>query len=164
MKSSLTGRLTAWILAWLLVVPALAAEPQLAAATSFAADAQVARARKIPILVLYSRPGCRWCELARNDYLIPLSQDPAFAGRVLIRQVHIDDTPTALVDFDGSSTSHGAFARARRISLAPTLDFLDDSGKPLVEAIVGMRLPDYYGATIERAIEQSLAKLRGETK
>ena len=160
-------RLTVSILAWLLASPALAGGSGEAAtivqAGSFAADGLIAQQRKIPILVFYSRPPCPWCLQARQEQLLPLAGDPAATGRVLIREIVLDsDTP--LVDFDGRSTTHAAFARAHRISLVPTLDFLDERGNRLVEPVVGVRVPDYYGAVIDRAINESLAKLRGETK
>lgn len=165
--------LGAWILAWLLALPALAGNArhgqarvkQLTLAGSFAADALLVRERKIPILVFYSRPGCRWCELARNNFLLPLANNPAVANRVLIREIDLDnefDTP--LTDFGGRTTTHSAFGRTRRIRLTPTIDFLDDHGMRLVEPIVGMRLADFYGTQIERGLEESLAKLRSEAR
>lgn len=169
MTPSFLGRpgafICASILAWLLVLPALAGAAGLTPAGSFAADGRIARERKIPILVFYSRDGCKWCDLARDRYLVPLSKDPAWAGRVLIREVELDgDFETALTDFGGRTTTHTAFARTRRVRLTPTIDFLDDQGMRLAEPIVGVRLPDYYGTFIERGIEESLAKLRPESK
>lgn len=156
-------RLTVWILAWLLALPALAGGPGqttgIALAGSFAADGLLAQQRKIPILVFYSRAQCSWCAQARHEQLLPLANDPATAGRVLIREIALDsDMP--LTDFSGRSTTHGAFAETRRIRTTPTLDFLDDRGNRLVEPLVGVRVPDFYGAVIERAITESLAKLR----
>lgn len=157
--------LCAWILAWPLAWPAFAADPGLTPAGSFAADALLVREKKIPILVIYSRDDCGWCEMVRNRYLIPMNKDPANADRVLIREIDLDgDFDTPLTDFTGRTTTHSAFARTRRIRLTPTLDFLDDRGARLVEPIVGVRLADFYGTFIERAIEESLAKLRAETK
>lgn len=162
-----TGALIlAWILAWLLAAPALAAKAAAAepvAAQSFAADAATARARRIPILVFYTRPNCSWCEQVRREHLRPLARDPASADRVLIREVKLE-AGAALTDFDGRATTHSEFGRSRGIRLSPTLDFLDERGRRLVEPIIGVRLPDFYGAFIDRAIDDSLTKLRSETK
>lgn len=157
-------RLARWILAWLLALPALAGAAGLTPGSSFAADALIARERRIPLLVLYSRDNCSWCEMVRRNYLIPITNDPAAAQRVLIREVRIAGSATPLTDFAGRATTHAAFAAAAHVSLAPTLDFLDDRGNRLVEPIVGVRLPDFYGAHIDRAIEEALAKFRAETK
>lgn len=157
------------ILAWLPAAPALAAKAaaagELAKAVSFADDAATLRARRIPLLVFYTRANCSWCEQVRRQHLLPLAKDPANAHRVLIREVGLDErADRALTDFDGRATTHAAFAGGRRIRLSPTLDFLDANGRRLVEPIIGVRLPDFYGAFIDRAIDESLAKLRTETQ
>ena len=38
--------------------------------------------------------------------------------------------------------------------------FHGPAGEPLAEAIVGFRLADFYGAYLERAIEESRARLK----
>lgn len=161
MAPSSIGRLAAWILAWLLVLPGVAAAFELVPAGSFAADALVAREHRIPILVFYSRDDCKWCDITRSRYMIPLARDKKNAQRVLIRVVDLSsDFDTPLTDFSGRTTTHHTFARMRRIRMTPTLDFLDDRGNRLVDPIVGMRSEDFYGLTVERAIEASLAKMR----
>jgi thioredoxin-related protein len=140
-----------------------AARVELVAAGSFPADALIARERRVPILVFYTRFDCSWCDKARREFLLPLQRNPASAGRVLIREIEADSN-TPLTDFSGRTTTHYTFARTRRVRLTPTLDFLDAGGNRLVEPIVGMRLPDYYATFIERAIDESLAKLRAEQK
>ncbi len=163
MTPSSTGRLGAWILAWLLALPAATTAAELTPAGSFAADALIVREKKIPILVFYTRNDCNWCEFVRNRYLIPLARNPAAARRVLIREVGLDaDFDTPLTDFGGRTTTHSAFARTRRIRLTPTLDFLDDRGNRLVDPIVGVRLPDFYGTFIDRAIDESIARLKAD--
>lgn len=171
MSPSSVARRSARILAWLLALPALAAlaAPQAAPlaavpdAGSFAADAQTARERRVPILVFYTREDCPWCAYARRNHLNALANGEANAQRVLVREIDVGgDRP--LTDFSGRTTTHAKFARARRVKLTPTLDFLDDRGMRLVEPIVGVRLPDYYGTYIDRAIEESLAKLRSDNQ
>jgi hypothetical protein len=84
---------------------------------------------------------------------------------VLIREIVVgSDFDAPLTDFGGRTTTHSAFARTRRVKLTPTLDFLDDRGNRLVDPIVGVRLPDFYGTFIDRAIDESIAKLRTETQ
>lgn len=156
-----------WPLHWLRpAVAAILAWPLLASALppgqDLAADARQMRELKLPMLVLYSRAGCDWCERARRDHLEPLAADPAAASRVLIRQIDIDRR-TAIADFSGKATSHRDFAARRKIRLTPTLEVLGPDGESLTEAIVGVRLPDFYGTYIDRAIDAGLARLRGDT-
>ena len=77
----------------------------------------------------------------------------------LVRELHIDrDTP--LIDFAGRRTSSADFARRLQVRLVPTVMFHGPAGEPLAEAIVGFRLADFYGAYLERAIEESRARLK----
>ena len=159
MKPLNYGRLTPWILAWLLALPALAAAAELPAATDFAADARTAGSAKIPILVFFSRVDCPWCEMARRDTLLPLAQEPANATRVLIREVVVrSDKP--LVDFNGRVTTQRAFAKARRIRMVPTVEFLDARGKRLADPIVGVD-GEFFSAIVGHGIIESSTKLRG---
>jgi hypothetical protein len=48
--------------------------------------------------------------------------------------------------------------------MTPTLLFLADDGRELAPAIVGYRLPEFYGTLIEQAIEDSRLRLRNGTK
>jgi len=152
---------------WLrLVVAAILAWAPLASALppaqDLAADARRMREQKLPMLVLYSRAGCDWCERARRDYLEPLAADPATAGRVLIRQIDIDRR-TAIADFSGKASNHKDFARNRKVRLTPTIELLGPDGETLAEAIVGVRLPDFYGTYIDRAVDTARDRLREKT-
>ena len=161
LKARFGALISASILAWLPLAPACAAAPEPPLAADFAADARAAAESRVPILVFYTRDGCSWCEMARRSYLRPLAGD---TQRVMIREVAVDKTRQRLNGFDGRRTTHAAFARERRVKLTPTLDFLDADGRRLVEPMVGVSLPDFYGVFIDRAIDESLAKLRPEPK
>jgi thioredoxin-related protein len=141
------------ILAWPLLASALPP------ARDLAADARQMREQRLPMLVLYSRDGCGWCERARVHHLDPLAADPATAARVLIRQIDIDRR-TALADFAGKPGTHKDFAHGRKIRLTPTIELLGPDGETLAEPIVGVRLPDFYGTYIDRAIDTARDRLR----
>lgn len=170
MRSAYTAftRQRLWILACLalstLAGPASAQTPALPAAAlqlarDLAADAQLLRQRRVPLMVLYSRADCPWCERARREYLIPLASDPAAAGRVLMRQIDIDSA-APLIDFDGRVTTHGRFAAAQHAQLTPTLMFYGPDGRQVAGPVVGFLLADFYAAYIDRGIDAGLAGLR----
>lgn len=150
--SSRRRLLCVWILAWLACAPAAAAP--LAEARNLAEDAQTMREKRIPMVVLFSRGGCHWCEKVRREHLAPLADDG-----VLLREVHTDRN-APLTDFAGRAGSHRTFAREQRARLTPTLMFFGPDGRQLAEPIVGYRLPDFYGAYVDDAIEHSRQKLR----
>jgi len=149
-----------------LTVAAILAWPPLAAALppaqDLAADARQMREQRVPMLVLYSREGCGWCERARVHHLDPMAADPANASRVLIRQIDVDRR-TAIADFSGKPGTHRDFARARKIRLTPTIEVLGPDGELLAEPIVGVRLPDFYGTYIDRAVDTARDRLREKT-
>jgi thioredoxin-related protein len=128
-------------------------------AGNLAADGAAAKTRHLPILLFFNRVGCPYCERALREYLTPMQRDPAYADRVLFRQVEIDQS-NRLVDFSGRATTHREFASRYKISLTPTIWFVDGDGKVLAEPIIGLRTVDFYGAYLDQAIADSLAKLQ----
>ncbi len=133
------------------------AQHTLIEATDLAADARLAAARGVPLVVLYSRDDCSWCEKVRREHLGPLSRDPA--APAVIRELHMDRT-TALVDFAGRRTTGADFSKQVQARFAPTVMFHGPDGTALAEPIVGFRLADFYAAYLDRAIEESRARLQ----
>ena len=138
--------------------PARAAD-RLVHATNFQADARTATSRKVPVMVIFTSPGCHYCERVKRDYLIPMHKDKAYRNKVVIREVTVG-AGTPLVDFDGSRTTEGAFAAAHKVFMVPTVKVLDLKGQDAAEPIVGLLTADYYFGYLEAAIEEGLGKLR----
>ena len=154
-------RIVALILSWLPL--ALGAAPGashgIAPAHDLAADTREMRARGAVMLVLYSQAGCRWCERARAEILLPLQNDPASRGRVVLREIALDDD-ASLTDFAGRKTTHRQFARSEGARFTPTLIVYGPDGTRLAESIVGFRIADFYAEYVNRAIDEGLARLR----
>lgn len=156
--------IAAWvlILAWGPGLPgAASAADGLIHAKSFQADARLAAQRQVPLLVLFTSPGCHYCDRVKREYLTPMHKDPAYRKKVLIREVTVGAT-TPLTGFDGASTTEGAFAAAHKVFMVPTVKVLDTHGNDTAEAIVGLLTPDYYFGYLEAAIEEGLRKVRGK--
>lgn len=150
----------ALILAWgLAPAGAAAAVDRLVSAQSFQADARNAAKQQVPILVLFTSPNCAYCERAKREYLVPMQKDPAFRGRVVIREVNIESTDR-VTGFDGKQTTEDAFARAHDVSIVPTVKVFDTRGAETSEAIVGLTIPDYYYGYLESAIDEGARKVR----
>jgi hypothetical protein len=75
-------------------------ETSLTLVTNFAADAKIAREKSLPIVVLFSLPGCPHCEAIRRSHLRPLSNEVPL--RATVRQIDID-AGREMVDFQGRS-------------------------------------------------------------
>lgn len=150
----------------LLLAPALALAPLAGAepgpalplASDLRADGELVRRRRVPIVVLFSLPGCPYCEVVRRSHLGPMLGDPRQSRRVIVRQIDIG-SDRAVVDFSGERTTHGRIARAREVAAAPVVAFWDGAGAPIAEPLKGMLLPDFYAAYLESAIETAQARL-----
>jgi thioredoxin-related protein len=126
-------------------------------AADLAADARLAATKGVPLVLLYSRDDCAWCEKVKREHLGPLSRDPA--ATAVVRELHMDRA-TPLIDFAGRRTTGADFSRQMQARFAPTVMFHGPDGAQLAEAIVGFRLADFYAAYLERAIEESRIKLQ----
>ena len=139
--------------------PALRRRAELPRAHDLAADAAASRRERLPILLFFDRDECPYCEQALREYLVPLSRDE-WQGRALFRQVGIDRRD-AVVDFDGTRTTHQALAVRYAALLSPTVLVVDANGLPLGEPIVGLLTVDFYGAYIDNALQAARARLAG---
>ncbi len=137
----------------------LAAGTDLPPAQDLRAEAERAAQAGGPLIVVFSRKDCKYCETVKRDYLKPLAADPRFRDRVVIRQVN-QDSDAALVDFHGAATTHAQLARAEKIRLVPVVAFYGPQGKRLAEPIVGARLPDFYPSYLEESVEKSSQALK----
>lgn len=140
---------------------AQAAGHDLPAATDLRAEATLAAQLGGPLVILYSRRDCKYCETVKRDYLKPLATQPRHRDKLLVRQIN-QDSEHALVDFRGEKTTHARFASAEKIKLVPVVAFYGPNGRRLADPIVGARLPDFYPSYLETAIEQSTAALKAK--
>jgi len=151
------------------VATRVVAAPSLAPAAAYAAgvtyasdlreDAEAARQRAVPILVMFSARGCPYCELVMADYIEPMSRGSSYADKVIIRVVDVDGY-RKLVDFSGSKGTHSEFAARHGATLTPVIKFFGPDGRELAEQIVGFTNEHFYGYYLEARIDESLAKLR----
>ena len=133
------------------------ADSTLTKASDLQADAAAARKAGVPILVLYSLPGCPYCEAIRRSHLTPLAAE--VPPKAIIRQIDLQSS-AALRGFDGKSTTHADFVRARGIKFAPLVSFFGADGQPIGESLVGTMLPDFYGAYLADSLAAATAKVR----
>jgi len=139
---------------------AMATDTFLPPARDLLSDGERARHESIPIVVLFSLPGCPYCEIVRRSHLAPMLRAPGAAGRMIVRQVDVG-IEEPVTGFGGERTTHAAVARAHGVRFAPVVAFWDGEGKSLAEPIKGMLLPDFYGAYLEDAIVSARARLAG---
>lgn len=153
--------LGAWLLGLWLVLAALAcalpahAETPLPAAHDLRASAAKAAGRGQPLVLMFSLPGCTYCEQLRHSTYGWMVRDGVDVEQVeMLASYH-------LVGFDGRPTDGQALAAHYRVGLAPTVLFLGPGGRELGERLVGAGEPDFYQAYVDRSMAQARAHLRG---
>lgn len=127
--------------------------------TDLQAVGQEARQRQLPILIMFSREGCPYCDVVREEFLKPMLRSGDYIDRVIILEIHSDGY-TPLRDFNGQMISADALAHRYRAGFAPTVVFLNHQGKELAERLIGITTRDFYGGFLDEAIEASLQHLR----
>jgi thiol-disulfide isomerase/thioredoxin len=133
----------------------------LAAATTAAAGAGLPRpgdlreaaetAREGVVLVLFSLPGCHYCDEVRAQHLVPLLAEQR--GRVAIVEVDLASRD-ALHDFSGVRVTQRDFARAQGARLAPTV-MAFRGGERIGEPIVGAKIPEFYGHYLAQLLDRA---------
>ena len=142
-----------------LFAASVVAATDLPAAQDLRTDADRAARAGAPLIVIYSRKDCKYCETVKRDYLKPLTTNPRYRDKVVIRQIN-QDSDAQLVDFRGEATTHARLAASEKIKLVPVVAFYGPQGTRLTDSIVGARLPDFYPGYLEDAIEKSSLALK----
>lgn len=156
-------RLVQIFLGALMLVAEVQAGDALVEARDLQVDSEAARAGATPIVVFFASDFCPYCHEVEELYLEPMQRRGEYAGRVLIRKVHVDRA-TALVDFAGRHMGHDDFARREGASLTPLIRFYAPDGRELASALRGMSSRDFYGGMLADAVEESILKLRRDAQ
>ena len=122
------------------------------------ADARLARERGLPILMVVSQHHCPFCDLLREEVLLPMVRSGDYVDRVILRELFLDGEQQ-LRDFDGRSVGPEALADRYRTFLTPTLLFLDPRGKELTDRILGINTVEFYGYYLDASILEAYTRL-----
>jgi len=128
-------------------------------AVDLRADAQTARAQRLPIVLFFHSKTCPFCREVEDLYLAPLQKENEKSLRFLLRTVEIGQTQP-LVTFDGTRMDHRAYANRQGVTLVPHLRFLGPDGEALAPDLVGLTTRDFYGAYLESSIATAGENLR----
>lgn len=143
---------------WMLSGLAVANPNVISFAQNLHADAQLARQKGVPVLIIFTSVDCGYCERVIKDYLIPMQHNADYAKKVLIRRVEISsDKP--LTGFDGKQITGQQYAALMKIKLTPTIIVFTPDGVPAGDPLVGLGPEDYYGGYLDAAIDAGLAKM-----
>ncbi|MES2398622.1 MAG: hypothetical protein V4573_01450 [Pseudomonadota bacterium] len=125
----------------------LAADTALPVPPSLPMAAQAAAAKGEPLVLLISLPGCPYCEMVRRSYLLPMRAEGLQAW-----QINITDRRALLTGFDGKHVSPEVQAGLWKATFTPTVLFLGPQGQMLAPPLVGIAVPDFYGAYLDERL------------
>jgi thioredoxin-related protein len=124
-------------------------------------DAAAAREMHGVVLLIFVGAHCPYCETALKEFLIPMSGNPDYQTRVVMRRIESNGF-RELKDFAGRKVSHRELADDYGVRLNPTVMVFDSTGRALSKPVVGITTPDYYGVFLDQAIDQGVAKVRAK--
>ncbi|MDP4608262.1 MAG: thioredoxin fold domain-containing protein [Burkholderiaceae bacterium] len=125
-------------------------------ATSLPRQSALAQRNAQPLVVMTSLPGCPYCDLVRDHHLGPM----AAAKELVAIQLNITDSVNLIDDFDGVARTAKAISKRWDARFAPTLLFFNASGKEIAERIVGVAVPDFFGAYLEQRLDTARRTLK----
>jgi thioredoxin-related protein len=149
-------------LAWIAIAGAAVRGEEIPYVSDLTREAKLAREGRLPLLILFRAPDCVYCERVSKEFLLPLQRNPSYTDKVILRQVNIRAN-SRMVDFAGKTLTQAQFAKQQMVRFAPTVKLLDADGNALAEPLVGLTTPDFYGAYLDRAIDEALRKVRVST-
>lgn len=124
-------------------------------------EAEAARDRNLPILLMFGTDECPYCELVEREFLRPMIYSGEYEEKVLIRRLHMNGS--LLTDFDGKPVTGRELAERFGVKFTPTVVFLDAEGRQVSRKMVGVSTPDYYGGYLDEAIASALAQVRAQS-
>jgi len=116
---------------------------------------------RVPLLVLFSTPGCPYCLEVRRNYLAPRLAEGPRAG-VIVRETDITGA-APIRDLGGALLTESEFARRHQVRMVPAVALFDARMKQLVEPVVGLDRSGFYEARLQGAIDEARRRLRGGT-
>jgi len=153
------------VVTWLFVIlacvtaPAWADVDGIAPVSDLQQDAASARAIKGAILLVMVAENCVYCEHVQNDFLVPMSHNPTYRDRLVMRRILVSSLDNVR-GFDGKPTTPAELASLYGAKFTPTVVLLDSTGHRLAKPLIGFSSPDYYGMYLDDAINEAVAKVR----
>jgi len=131
-----------------------AADSPLPPILDLAALAAEAAQLKIPVIVLFSTPGCPYCREARQNYLAPrvAEQQRRRAPEYLLREVDITSR-RPIGTFDGRALTESQFADRFDVHVVPVLMAFGADWRPLGDPLVGIDRAGFYESYVEQLID-----------
>jgi thioredoxin-related protein len=115
--------------------------------------------KRLPLVLMFSADYCIFCERLEQEFLIPMQISGDYEQRAVIRKLKMKHG-NSVVDFDGQRIDANLLAKRYKVSVTPTVVFLDGAGQQLAAKRVGLMTPDFYGGYLDESIDTAFDMLR----
>ncbi len=117
------------------------------------------RRQNIPAVILIDQEDCPYCRKVEGEFIAGLVASGELDGQAVFGKISIDAGET-IVNQEGDTVSTRDFLAGLNTSFTPTILFLDGEKNELVEKMIGLSTPDYYGFYLEQSIKKAIETLR----
>jgi thioredoxin-related protein len=148
---------------FLMTAGGLRAEVEVPLATDLQADGQLAREKRLPILLTFSAIACEYCSQLEEEFLRPMIISGEYTDKILIRRLLLDNG-SRVTDFSGERIATTRLSDRYKVYVTPTILFLDADGSELAKRMVGINTPEMYGGYLDTCIETALYAIRAPEK
>ena len=121
---------------------------------NWAQVSRVSRSTEIPIMIIFTARDCGYCRMLKQEVVLPMLKRGDFHGRALVREFDIKGGGK-VTDFDGERIRRRIFVNRYDIFATPTVVFLDDRGKGLIEPLVGFNRADSYRDQLRETLDSA---------
>lgn len=131
-------------------------------ALDLASDGLLAQENGVPIMLVFTREECDFCELLKSAVVQPMILSGEYEDRAIIREVMIDKGPD-LVDFEGRTVSPFSVANDFDALLTPTVVFVGPGGREVGKRLIGINNVDMYLWYLDKSLADGAAAISKET-
>jgi len=120
-------------------------------------DAQLAKKKRVPLVVLFSQDGCFYCTFVRENFLKPMLISGDYENKAVIRELKVDSFED-IRNFDGKMIPADELSTFYRAFVTPTVIVLDSNGKAHYR-MIGMANEHYYSGELDAAIDETYGNI-----
>ena len=126
--------------------------------TDWQSISEQSRKNRVPVVIMVDQEDCPYCYRVENEYFAAIFANGELSDQALFGKISIDYGETIVVE-GGEAISTREFLDEYNPDFTPTILFLDDKKKELVDKIIGLTTPDFYGYYLEAANREAYKKL-----
>ncbi len=122
------------------------------------AVSEFARRNSIPLVILVDQSDCPYCRVVESEFFSAILAGGEWVGKAVFGKISLDAGESIRLTSGGLVPTR-EFLQAFTTGLTPTVIFLDPDGRELVESMIGLSTPDFYGFYLEQSIREAHALL-----